>query len=500
MRQQLKRGLFFVFIFGLTVLVYRNGLEVHYYHDDFLDVFTNPEEQIYKCWVTANDLNHFYRPLASTGTALIQLNWGLHPLPVHIIDIFLHSIVACFVFFVLRRLKVSKICSIIGALFVLVSQLSAFTILSNNCLSQILAALFSGLSLWLLYDYLRSGNTSPEWKYVGSIVCFFFAFLSKETSAGLIIAVPMLIFALEDHHEHLRKRVSQTVVKFLPFAIAVMIYGIMRIHAGALMPATGSTNYAIHFGSNIISNSALYFGQALLSFSSADVVLMAKAGNALPLIGIGAATILSTIIFAFGLWKTKRRNTVLALVFILILSSIPVIFLARPVTESYHYNMIIPLALLIGISVEYFSTIFQNLHLVKRILLGALLIAVISINATAVNKKALMMTRMGDRANTMLAQLIPLSAQVPHNEWMYLASPPDSVINYSKYVMPWLMVLSYSDSLFSFETQRPDIRRFGGTYSECRDSALIHPGITFVLDTGTATIYSAAHKPESSGK
>ena len=134
----------------------------------------------------------------------------------------------------------------------------------------------------------------------------------------------------------------------------------------------------------------------------------------------------------------------------------------------------------------------------KRVALSALLLAMIFVNVYAVNEKAMMMTRMGDRADKMLAQLIPLSAAVPQNNWMYLASPKDPVINYSKYSMPWLMVLSYSDSLFSFYTQRPDIKPFRGTDLECRDSVKIHPGIVFILDTSTGKINRETQQFDSS--
>src|SRR4051812_10229850 len=143
----LKRVLLFAGLFILALLVYRNGLHIPYYADDYQRVFTNPKEAAAQAFTEANYSDHSYRPLETAALGLIQNIWGWDTFPFRLLNLFFHAAGAFLVFHALRYWKVNIWSAFAAAIFVIVSQAGAAAVLGNDTESQITGAFFSALSI-----------------------------------------------------------------------------------------------------------------------------------------------------------------------------------------------------------------------------------------------------------------------------------------------------------------------------------------------------------------
>jgi hypothetical protein len=479
----LKRSLFFMTLFGLAIAVYRNGLSIPYYNDDCQRVFTNPREVVFQGFTASNPQDTFYRPLEQVLLAIIQIGWGWNTFPIRILHLLFHTAIAMLVFHALRTWKVHLVSALVASMFVIVSQLSALTVLSNNTLSQLMGAFFSSLSVWMLYRYSVEGT---QWKFFFSIVLFSLAILSKETSAGLPLAIALLI-------ARQRKKglvdFKQIFILLLPYAVCSLIYLILRVHAGGSIPEFGSTQmYGFRLGSNVLKNVRLYMGEAILPSSTVTVLQAAYYNNYLLIICLSVYTAIFLGIAGYGVWKSPRKPVVKMICIGILCSWLPAILLNH-ISELYIYNSVFYLALLFGISVEYYWT-KDPLRSPRTIFASCTIFLAVGItNMTGVDEKALLMKKEGDCAAILLPQIISLTTQIPENDYLYLVKQSEPGLEYSKFLTPSFGVLYSADTLVRYYAHKPHSHYIIGDSATCSQNAQIHAGIAFTCDLKTFRVY-----------
>lgn len=487
----LKRILLFLGFFALAAFVYRNGLRIPYFYDDYEHVFINPASEIFHSFFQANGFAHFYRPIERSVLALSQAVWGWDTLPIRLFHLLLHAAGAMLVFHSLRTWKVSNICAFSGAALKIVSQLCVYAVASNDTQSQLEGALFSAFSLWLLYRYF-AGDNNNSWKYALSILTFFLALLSKETSAGLLLGIPFLIFSLEHHSGNFQKRIQKTFLLFLPYGICFLIYWLIRISAGGSVPVVGSGSYSFHAGINLLKNPGLFIIQELLPVSSMSVAEALQNKEYLPLVLMILFTGIFALLFGYGLRRSPRRKVIGGICLLMILSWFPALFLGS-ISELYPYNSIIYLGALFGIAAEYYWLGISGRSKVLGIGTCTIFLAALISHSIAVDKKTSGMKTLGDRAEIFLPQIISLEKTLPLNTVMYLVNPKDSSFEYTQFAMHGFHVLAGCDSLVRFYAHRPDFQYFIGDSAECSESMKYYPGIAFTYDRETLRIYPKRH-------
>ncbi|MDP4220125.1 MAG: hypothetical protein Q8896_06780 [Bacteroidota bacterium] len=480
----IERVLLFVGLVALSLLVYRSGLHIPYYADDYQRLFTNPDEAMRHAFTKANPFDASYRPLEAFSLGFIQSHWGWDTFPFRLLNLLFHAAGALLVFHALRYWKISTITALRAAVFVIILQMGAAAILGNDTQSQVTGAFFSALSLWLLYRSLESGSLQL-WRYAGSIIFFFLALLSKETSSGLALGVAFLCYTFSKK-ENVAGKIGDSIIKLVPYGICVLAYWLLRSNAGAISPTLGNANLSLNLGANIPINIGLFMIQSVLPISSMAVVKAFQYRDHLLLALIFVLTSAFTLAMFFGAIRSGRKKLALGLVVLLFFSWFPAILLNH-IGELYAYNSIFLIGALFGIAFEYYRTSFSK----RPVILGVslLMIIVAFTNYSGVEEKASSMKEQGDRAAIFLPQLISLAQKMPQNEWMYLAGPKDTSFYYSMFRIQGFRVSALSDSVVRFFSGRPDVRVYVADSASCAKLAKTYPGILFTFDPADFRIY-----------
>ncbi|MDP4237403.1 MAG: hypothetical protein Q8919_13230, partial [Bacteroidota bacterium] len=446
----------FIGFIVLAAFVYRNGFHIPYFYDDYEHVFTHPGFDLFGSFLQANGYAHFYRPLEKILLSVVQMQWGWDTFPIRILHILLHASGALLVFHALRTWKMNTISAAAGAIFMIVSQLCVYAVASNDSQSQLEGALFSALALWLLYRYTNQAH-HHVWKYVASVGCFLLALFSKETSAGLLIAIPFVINAQGDSRQPISKRIQKMLLLLTPYAICFLIYWVLRLNAGGSTAAFGATSYSFHFGLNVFRNLGLFFVQAILPVSSLAAARAVYYREYALLTVMLLYTGLFAYFFICGLLRSPRRNLVIGLSVLAFCSWCPALFLGW-MNELYPYNSIPIIAALFGISAEYYLSSRKTPFIRSAAML--LFLGVLITNAIGTNEKTMGMSELGSRAEAFLPQVISSAKELPEHETLYLVNPDGPTFEYSQFSMRGFRVVAGCDSLVRYYATRPDFQYF----------------------------------------
>jgi hypothetical protein len=246
--------------------------------------------------------------------------------------------------------------------------------------------------------------------------------------------------------------------------------------------------YAFRFGSNVVKNLRLFAGETILPVSTVTVLQAGFYLKYLLLICVSIFTSIYVILLGFGLWKSDRKYLVKRLCILILCSWFPAILLNH-ISELYIYNSLFYLAVLFGISAEYYwEEMSKRPSVVFACVCLLFLIAGIT-NTVGVDEKASLMKKEGDRAAILLPQIILLTKHIPEKEWIYLVGQQDSGFGYSKFVSPCFDVLYNADTLVRYYADRLHSHYFIGDSAKCAENAKEHPGIAFICDPKSFTIY-----------
>ncbi len=220
------------FIVLVVILVYINTLDNPFVWDDEVIIESN---QFIQNQVSVKDLfsrgiwgaklkaNSFYRPINALSFALDYKVWGLNPLGFHISSIFLFLIALVVLFFLLLNLGIEKRIVYFLVLGFGIHPLNTEAITYISGRADIFLLLFS-LASFLLF--LKSLKTKIQTKkiiyYIGSILMFVLALLSKESAVilPLIVGIFLIIFK--------RKQIKFYILQLSPLLFLSFLYTIFR--------------------------------------------------------------------------------------------------------------------------------------------------------------------------------------------------------------------------------------------------------------------------------
>lgn len=126
---------------------------------------------------------HFYRPLQTISYMVdVKVSGGNKTGMYHFTNVFLFSVIACFMFLLLRKLSISPKMSLLGTLLYIVHPLFVFSVAWIPSRGDLLLTLFSLLSFLSLIDYLQHKNIRS---LIFHWIMFALALFCKETAAVL---------------------------------------------------------------------------------------------------------------------------------------------------------------------------------------------------------------------------------------------------------------------------------------------------------------------------
>ena len=356
-----KALLVLVLLLVLAFLLYWNGLNTGYFSDDFDLVFEDPAAKILPTLDPEKMSWAPHRPINNALLGTVQALFGRNTAPTHIVSITCHAILSWLVYLVLVRLEFSRLQAIIGALFMLLSQGATSAVGENDTFSQMGAALFGCLALYLAHLYLGP-DAEPGVKpvrgtaiYLASVLCFAMALASKEIA---IAYLPMLAVLFAAHLRTKRSPGSLAARYFalyVPYVVLAGAYIVFRVMvpAGPRVVFAAEGRYTFRIGSNILVNLAEFALAALQPVASPRVFAAAKFRELVTLgLSAGGALVLAGAI-VYGLFRSRRYALVGIIVLLAFCSPFPVMLLNQ-VSELYVYNALPFVAALAGIGLGAF--------------------------------------------------------------------------------------------------------------------------------------------------
>ncbi|RKY12516.1 MAG: hypothetical protein DRP65_00995 [Planctomycetota bacterium] len=446
----------------IALAVYWPGLNTAYYADDYQFVFDEPASKIFYYFAHPNKLNDFYRPIQASFLAIVQTFFGLETWPIHLTQLSLHITLALLVYIVILEFGFSRLHAGIGAVFMLISQTNVHAVLSNDTLSQVGGTFFGSLSLWFLYLFYRYRIKNPPASspdipsgrkyYILSVGMLMLSLFSKETSASFPLMIGVLVLAVNLRAGIKKSAFKKGFAELLPFIFATCMYLCVWLIVVESYPTSGSANYNLNPGANIIVNIATLLFALIVPVSSVMLFSLLKSGLLLALGAICILTLTVALLVLFGLWHTSRRLIVVLIMVFALLGLFPVV-LMNHVSELYTYNSLPFMAVLFGIGL---GNIFLKAGTYRfgRISLSLMLCSLIISHAVAAHSKARLMADNGSRLMTLVKQIRPYMDNAPPDGTIWLRKPTTTEIEYSIFCMPGFKVMASSRRLW----HRADVR------------------------------------------
>ncbi len=482
MTRSKQNSFLFTGLLALLTVVYWHALRIPYFGDDFQWFFPKPSDMLFGNFIHRAPDNTWYRPLQSMVLAFIQMVWGADTLPIRIVHLSLQASMGVLIFRVLQYWKVSFASSFIAALYFAVTQACVYPVIANDMVSQMMGSLFGALTIWNLYrgmEYVREGKKFPISRLAISLLTFFLALVSKETSAGLCLSVVVLIYIMQPKQEMAIGKFRNSAIAIIPFFLLGVVYTILRSSAGAAMPTYGGEgSYQMHFGFNILKNFGLFLFQSVLPFSSTLLAHMFYDRNLVAIAILVGGTAMLGVAWIYGIWKSPKRRLIVTVLCFGLLSLIPALFLNH-VSESYLYNALPYLMVALGFAIDYYRT--QASASIRFSFAILLLIALVA-NVAGDIQKTNAMAEESSRSQIIMDQLYPIIPKLPPNGVLYLVNPVTHEFEYSVFAMKGLRVVEFADPWIVRHTHRPDVSMFVLDSAEYRDSSAVHPGAAYTLD------------------
>jgi hypothetical protein len=157
------------------------------------------------------------------------------------------------------------------------------------------------------------------------------------------------------------------------------------------------------------------------------------------------------------------------------------------VSELYLYNAMPFVSIVVGIGLGKLIHVHGGRRWKQLTAVGALI--ALAVNVAAIQEKASLMDRNGDRAATLLALIQPYLEDVPENGKLMLLNPSSAEPEYSVFLMNGFHVLDLAVHYIRFIGQRKDLRL------EIVENARFQPNrvgpdtVVLSLDSETGQIY-----------
>ncbi|MBI2297534.1 MAG: hypothetical protein HYU66_01050 [Armatimonadetes bacterium] len=461
----------------LALLVFSRGVAGQRYGDDLGFIADQPAWAVYGYFAHANPNHGWYRPLEATGYALVQLGFGLATVPLHLMLLALHVVLAWRVFRFTDALA-GRAAAWWAAAWFTVVQTNAIAVGSCDTFSQVAGTLCGWLAMEALYR-ARSDDRRAAW---AGVAWFAVALLCKETSAGFLPAGLLLLawpaqcpsgrpplppgegwgegvegeccssgdppsepdghpppHACADPHPSPLPggegagtgRRARTALALLAVFAA---YYLVRSRVIPYRPGFGDEGYDFHFGLNLLRNPLLLGGAAASPCSTASLARMAHEGDRAGLAPAASGALVLLTLVAAGCRQTRRARLAAALL-LLALTALSPVLLLNHVSELYIYNALPAAVVVVGMGLAGATA-------GRRWAVAVSLALLLAHAAGTVSKLGLMVDN-GARATALLAELEGPARQVPPGGRLLLVELAQGEPKYSVYLLPGAEVLRH---------------------------------------------------------
>jgi hypothetical protein len=202
----------------LGTVVYANTFKNSFVWDDKF-LITNNEyikdwshiQEIFKInlFHSAIREGNFYRPIQSLSLMFDYSLWRLNPFGYHLTNLLLHILNAILIYFLIEIISRNKKISLITSLLFLVHPIHTEAV-----------TYISGRALLAFYLYIRSITLKRSTPYLGSLLFFLLALLSKE----IALIFPLILFL----YDCCFSKPSRPKYRHLPFLIILGVYLFVR--------------------------------------------------------------------------------------------------------------------------------------------------------------------------------------------------------------------------------------------------------------------------------
>lgn len=293
----MKNYLIFLLIILTGIVAYYPSLRYGFSQDDFIFLYISKVQtfnqflNFFNPFATFPDF-FFYRPLTTQVFYFInQSLFGLNPLLPHIEGLVLHLINSILFFCIIKKIWQNTLLAFLAAFFFTISAAHFLSLYYIAAFQEIGRIFFTFLSIFLFLNYL---DTKKNYNYLGSLIAFILALLSKETS----IVTPLLFLPIEI----LRKKevgflkVSKSILKpAVPFLGVIVTYIIIRYLGFQSVFNEGSYNLTFSLR-EILQNIKWYW---LWSFGLPEIISSWPSLKPLPLLQFGQALPFGNLVLLF---------------------------------------------------------------------------------------------------------------------------------------------------------------------------------------------------------
>jgi len=310
-------------IFCLSFFVYANTFKNGYVLDDSSAVKDNwlvkrgitaiptlfKTSYRYGYWTSADNL---YRPLSLVMLAVEWQLWPDNPKPSHVINVLLYALACLLLFLTLRKLfqQYSVFFPFIATVIFALHPIHTEVIANIKSRDEILSFLFLVLTLQFVIQYI--GTSKNKWLLFGTI-CYFFAFLSKESAVTFLAVIPLTIYFFTNATN--TKNIFVTSILFIPALFFLAIRAKILYNQPALAPILSVDNLLVA-APDILTRYATaikIMGKYLWMLLVPYPLISDYSYNQITISGWGNLwTLLSFVILLamaiFSIWKIKTKH------------------------------------------------------------------------------------------------------------------------------------------------------------------------------------------------
>lgn len=449
-QNELKFIFSFLFLFGIAA--YSVGLSGLRYGDDFKFVFDNPFEKIFYFFFAENPNLAFYRPIESMFLAGIQWIFGTTTIPIHSLILYMHVTLCFLIYQTCVSMNMSRIQSWVAAIYMLLAQVNAFAVLSNDTLSQVGGTLCGFLSLrYLLLSRQSTLVSSFNRTHLVSLFWYICALWFKESSISFLLMLTLL--TLLTGSKDIRQTFKRSMVYIAPYLCVSIIYLLIRTVVINIEP---DERYSFQFGLQILKNVMQLIFASGVPLSTVDVFVALQTGNVV--ITVTAVILCSAIWFTIFYYVRQENNKRLTIdiPLLILLALFPAVILSH-VSELYAYNAMPFISMVFGAGAG---------RLVKQVPLGSIrkyiivsgVCFIFLFHITAIQGKGKMMVRNGESADLLLRTIIPYVSSVEKNSTLILVDSANQRLEYSTFIMSEFSTLRFGTNIVRQMSGRHDVQ------------------------------------------
>jgi tetratricopeptide (TPR) repeat protein len=384
-------------IAAVSLAVYANVLGNGLVFDDDFLVLNNPwitdarfipKIFLSGAWEFKGDVTSFYRPLMHVTYMLTYYLFGLGPWAFHVVNVLFHAGSSVMVFLIARKLLAASgsrqgILSppLMAAVLFAVHPVHTEAVAWVAGLTDLSYTFFCLLSLYL---YIRSDGRYNTPYYL-SALAFLTGMLFKEPAAAL----PLLLLAYDLLLRGEKPRMPSILKRYAPFALAVIVYAVLRFLAlgGSMAPARRAGGYG--FIGNMFVLIAAYVNKLILPFDLKLIHSFSPVGSLFEPYAAAAAAITALVVLLYVIAYRKNRTAFFFLL-VIALPMLPCLYTPAilagnisPMGERYLYLPSAGFAMLIGLPMARLFRQGKSAVAVSSFLALAVLFSALTISRNA---------------------------------------------------------------------------------------------------------------------